>query len=82
MPVFRTSIRNHRLLQHLQARVETDLRVWRYLLPPLQEEEGHEVMGSLPVWCRTETTGHFLCDTGLLTIDSVLIVVSVSRWLY
>ena len=45
----RTTILIHRLIQFIQSRVETELRVWRYLLPPGDEKDGHEIQGSLPV---------------------------------
>ena len=63
---FRTTIRIHKLVQYLEVSVEVNLRVWRYLLPPLEEEDGHDVMGSLPVWYRVLATPHFLCDQGKL----------------
>ena len=63
---YRTTMRIHGLIQHMEERVETDLRVWRYLLPPREEEEGHEVRGSLPVWQPVTPTDHFICDTGNL----------------
>ena len=60
----RTSIRIHRLLQYIQRRVETDLRVWRYLLPPGEEQDGHEIQGTLPVWQPVSKTAHLICQTG------------------
>ena len=57
-------MRIHGLIQHIEERVETDLRVWRYLLPPREEEEGHEIQGSMPVWQPVTPTDHFICDTG------------------
>ena len=57
-------MRIHGLIQHMEERVETDLRVWRYLLPPREEEEGHEIQGSLPVWQPVTPTDHFICDSG------------------
>jgi hypothetical protein len=60
----RTSIRIHRLIQHIQGRVETDLRVWRYLLPPGEEKDGHEIQGTLPVWQPVVKTDHLICQTG------------------
>ena len=42
----------HFLIQHIQSRVEKDMRAWRYLLPPKDEMDGHEIMGSLQVWQR------------------------------
>lgn len=54
--------------------METDMRVWRYLFPPQLEEDGHEVMGSLPIWQPTEVTQHFLCDTGLQTILIIILI--------
>ena len=44
----RTTIKIHSLIQHIEERVELDLRVWRYLLPPKDELDGHEIQGSLP----------------------------------
>lgn len=60
-------MRTHNLIQHIQARVELDLRVWRYLLPPNDELQGHEIMGSFPVWQPIEPTDHFLCQIGIAT---------------
>ena len=57
-------MRIHRFIQHIQERVEMDLRVWRYLLPPRDELDGHEIMGSLPVWQPIEQTDHFICQKG------------------
>ena len=57
-------MRIHGLIQHIEERVETDLRVWRYLLPPREEQEGHEIQGTLPVWQPVTPTNHFICDTG------------------
>jgi hypothetical protein len=54
----------HRLIQHIEERVETDLRVWRYLLPPRDELDGHEIQGSLPVWQSITPTDHFICHKG------------------
>ena len=59
-------MRIHGLIKHMEERVETDLRVWRYLLPPREEEEGHEIQGTLPVWQPVTPTDHFICDTGNL----------------
>ena len=53
----------HRLIQFIQTRVETDLRVWRYLLPPELEKEGHEIQGTLPVWQPVRQTEHFICES-------------------
>ena len=60
-------MRIHALVQHIQVRVEMDLRVWRYLLPPRDEKDGHEIMGSLPVWQPVKQTDHFICQTGIST---------------
>jgi hypothetical protein len=60
-------MRVHALVQHIQVRVEMDMRVWRYLLPPKDEIDGHEIMGSLPVWQPVEQTDHFICQTGIST---------------
>ena len=57
-------MRIHKLMQHLEVGVEVNMRVWRYLLPPMEEEEGHNVKGSLPLWWKTQPTSHFLCDKG------------------
>ena len=54
----------HFLIQHIQSQVEKDMRVWRYLLPPKEEKEGHEIMGSLPVWQPVRQTDHFICQKG------------------
>ena len=54
----------HFLIQHIQSRVEKDLRLWRYLLPTKDEKDGHEIMGSLPVWQPIRQTDHFICQTG------------------
>ena len=54
----------HKLIQHIEEMAETDLRVWRYLLPPREEEEGHEIQGSLPIWQPVTPTDHFICQTG------------------
>ena len=51
-------------MQHIEERVELDLRVWRYLLPPSLETPGHEIMGSQPVWQPIKPTDHFICETG------------------
>ena len=60
----RTTGRIHKLMRHIEERVELDLRVWRYLLPPSLETPGHEIMGSQPVWQPVKTTNHFICETG------------------
>ena len=57
-------MRIHSLIQHIEERVETDLRVWRYLLPPREEQEGHEIQGSMPVWQPIIQTDHFICNNG------------------
>ena len=57
-------MRIHSLIQHIEERVETDLRVWRYLLPPREELEGHEIQGSMPVWQPVTQTDHFICKNG------------------
>ena len=62
-------MRIHGLIQHMEERVETDLRVWRYLLPPREEEEGHEIQGSMPVWQPVTPTDHFICQTGKKVIS-------------
>ena len=62
--IFRTTIRIHNLVKHIEERVEMDLRVWRYLLPPKDEKDGHEIMGSQPVWQLVLRTDHFICQTG------------------
>ena len=62
--LFRTTMRIHSLIQHIEERMETDLRVWRYLLPPREEQEGHEIQGSMPVWQPIIQTDHFICDNG------------------
>ena len=54
----------HGLIKHVEERVETDLRVWRYLLPPKEEQDGHEIQGSLPIWQPVTPTDHFICQTG------------------
>ena len=54
----------HDLIKFIQGRVEVDMRVWRYLLPPAMEVPGHEIMGSQPVWQPVQPTDHFICDTG------------------
>ena len=59
----------HKLIQHIEEMAETDLRVWRYLLPPREEEEGHEIQGSLPIWQPVTPTDHFICQEGI-TITS------------
>ena len=59
-------MRIHGLIQHIEERVEKDLRVWRYLLPPREEKEGHEILGTTPYWQPVTTTDHFICDTGNL----------------
>ena len=64
----------HRLIQHIEERVEKDLRVWRYLLPPREEKEGHEILGSTPLWQPVTTMKHFICDTG--NLKPVMILVS------
>ena len=64
-------MRIHQLLQHIQARVETDLRVWRYLLPPGEEKDGHEILGTQPVWQPTIPTDHFICQIGNRRIRKV-----------
>ena len=51
-------------MKHIEERVELDLRVWRYLLPPSLETPGHEIMGSQQVWQPIKPTDHFICDTG------------------
>ena len=58
-------MRIHGLIKHIQERVETDLRVWRYLLPPRDELDGHEIQGSTPVWHPVMPTDHFICMTGI-----------------
>ena len=58
-------MRVHALVQHIQVCVEMDLRVWRYLLPPKDEKDGHEIMGSMTVWQPVEQTDHFICQTGI-----------------
>ena len=58
-------MRIHGLIKHIQERVETDLRVWRYLLPPRDEMDGHEIQGNLPVWQPVMPTDHFICLTGI-----------------
>ena len=60
-------MRIHALVKHIQVRVEMDLRVWRYLLPPNEEKDGHEIMGSLPVWQPVKQTDHFICQKGIAT---------------
>ena len=47
-------------MKHIEERVELDLRVWRYLLPPSLETPGHEIMGSQPVWQPIKPTDHFI----------------------
>ena len=59
-------MRVHRLVQHIQKNIETNLRVWRYLLPPSEEKEGHEIMGSIPVWQPVLKTDHLICLSGML----------------
>ena len=54
----------HAFIQHIEERVETDLRVWRYLLPPREEQQGHEIQGTLPIWQPVTPTDHFICQTG------------------
>ena len=36
-------MRIHKLIQHIEERVETDLRVWRYLLPKVKFFIGPEI---------------------------------------
>ena len=57
-------MRVHKLVQHIQINIETNLRVWKYLLPPTEEKEGHEIMGSMPVWQPVQKTDHFICESG------------------
>ena len=57
-------MRIHELVIHIEERVEKDLRVWRYLLPPKDEKDGHEIMGSLPVWQPVKQTDHLICQKG------------------
>ena len=64
-------MRIHQLLQHIEARVETDLRVWRYLLPPGEEKDGHEILGSHPVWQPMIPTQHFICQIGNRRIGKI-----------
>ena len=61
----RTTMHIHSLIQYIEERVELDLRVWRYLLPPKDELDGHEIQGSLPVWQPVTSTDHFICTTGI-----------------
>ena len=57
-------MRIHGLVVHIEERIELDLRVWKYLLPPKDEKDGHEIMGSLPVWQLVKQTDHFICNKG------------------
>ena len=61
---FRITILNHNLLKYIQIRLEIDLRSWVYLMPPMDEKDGHEMMGSLAVWQLIKQTDHFICQTG------------------
>ena len=60
----RTTMSIHRLITHLCVGVEGKLRVWRYLLPPGQEKDGHEIQGQRPVWQPVKKTDHLICATG------------------
>jgi hypothetical protein len=64
MNCHRTTMMIHSLIQYIEERVELDLRVWRYLLPPKEEQDGHEIQGSLPVWQPVTPTDHFICQAG------------------
>ena len=64
-------MRIHGLIQHIEERVETDLRVWRYLLPPREEQEGHQIQGAMPVWQPVTPTGHFICEKGDLMKENI-----------
>ena len=61
-------MRIHHLVQYMLVRVELDMRVWKYLLPPEDEKDGHEIMGILPVWQPVLQTDHFICQTGSKTM--------------
>ena len=63
-------MRVHALVQHIQSNIETNLRVWKYLLPPAEEKDGHEIMGSMPVWQPVKKTSHFICQSGTNTYPS------------
>ena len=60
-------MRVHGLVQHIQSSIETNLRVWKYLLPPSEEKDGHEIMGSIPIWQPIQSTDHFICQSGFYT---------------
>ena len=72
--LFRTTMRIHGLVQYIQARVEMDLRVWKYLLPPGDEKDGHEIMGSMPVWQLIQQTDHYICQTGSMNTNNVVFI--------
>ena len=77
----RTTIRIHVFIQYVQGKMETNFRFWRYLLRPGEEQEGHEIMGSLPVLELVVHTDHFICQTGHLSytqLTSVLAQMAVT----
>lgn len=57
-------MRIHGLIIHICVGVEGKLRVWRYLLPPEHEKDGHEIQGPRPVWQPVKQTDHLICATG------------------
>ena len=66
--LIRITILNHELLKYIQIRVEIDIRPWVYNMPPQDEKDGHEMMGSTPVLQPIQQTDHFICQTGSKTM--------------
>ena len=57
-------MRIHSMIKYIQEWVEEDMRVWGYLLPSKNEEDGHDIQGILPVWQPVKKTDHFICEEG------------------
>ena len=62
------TVYTHEFLMYIEIREETDIKSWVYNMPPQDEKDGHEVLGTKPVWQLVRRTDHFICQTGATTV--------------